>query len=241
MHGARWRKVWAAALAVLALSGLVAPAAQAAPFASGRDTREVGAIPNVVFEGPVTVHPGVSGAVVFTITNRYNETMQAVRVEYAFSVGGDWLFARNISANQSDPAFTPVSRLPADLAPGAPPLRFEAPFTTAAATTPGVYLVSLIVRFSYAGPNGTTPQATLASLGSIEPARRQLVNMSDYNGTLDALGLDGIVPDSSVQVDGGQAQGLWWTAVAFGVAVMAAGAAYGTWGPGRRGEGRRGK
>ncbi|HKZ59506.1 MAG TPA: hypothetical protein VJ547_06635 [Candidatus Thermoplasmatota archaeon] len=239
MREARLRTAAAVALAAVALSGALAPGAYGAPFASGRDTREVGKTPNVVFEGPVTVRPGEPGAVVFSITNRYNDTMQAVRFEYAFSVGGDWLFARNLSGNSSDPAFRPVSRLPGDLAPGAA-LKVVANFTTAASTPPGVYLVSLIVRFSYAGPNGTTT-ATLASLGSIEPSRRQLVNMSNYNGTLDALGLDGIVPDSSIQVDAGQALGLWWGAAAFGVAVVGAGVAYGLWGPPSRAARGRGK
>lgn len=239
MRRATLRQAAALSLACLALLATATPQAGAAPFASGDDTREVGKTPRVAFEGPVTVHPGEPGLVAFTITNRYNDTMQAVRFEYAFSVGGDWLFARNVSANESL-AFTPVSRLPATLAPGAA-LRVEAPFTTAASTPPGVYLVSLIVRFSYAGPNGTTPPATLASLGSVDPARRALVNMADYNGTLDALGLDGIVPDSSIQVDAGQALGLWWGAAAFGVAVIGAGVAYGLWGPPSRAARGRGK
>ncbi len=233
MPTATFRQATAVALASLAFSALLLPAASAAPFVSGGDTREVGRIPRVAFEGPLTVRPGEAGAVAFNVTNRYNATMQAVRVEVAFRVGGDWLLAHNLSQNESAPAFTPASRLPGDLAPGAS-IRFEAPFTTPQSTPPGVYLVSLVLRFSYAAPNGTTAQATLASLGAVEPAKRSLVNMSDYNGTLDALGLDGIVPDSSVQVDGGQAVGLWWSAVAFGVAVLGMGAAYGLLAPGRR-------
>lgn len=234
MAKATFRQASALTLAGLAFSLLVLPWASGAPFAPpGGDTREVGRTPGVVFQGPVTVRPGQAGVVAFTITNRYNETMQSVRVEYAFSVGGDWLLAHSLSANESAPGFTPVSRLPGNLAPGASQ-RFEAPFATQSATPPGIYLVSLIVRFSYAGPNGTTGQATLASLGSLEPAKRLLVNMSDYDGTLDALGLDGIVPDSSVQVDAGQALGLWWGAVAFGVVVVGLGAAYGLLGRGRR-------
>ena len=226
MAHARLTKAAAVALVCLALLAPLGGGVSAAPMAAGGDTRDVAHLPLIDFKGPVTVKPGESGTVAFDLTNRYNATMQGVLAEVAFSVGGDWLEARPVAEVKDAPVFVAVSRLPTDLAPGAV-FHFSAPFSTNASTPSGVYLVSLVVRFAYAGPNGTAPQGVFASPGSVPAARRGDVNMSDYNGTLERLGIDGLAPDSSIQVQAGTASSLWWAAVGFGVAVMVVGGAYG--------------
>jgi hypothetical protein len=205
----------------------------------GGDLRDAGTTPLVAFEGPLKVRPGESGVLAFTITNRYNQTMDAVRVGYKFSVGGDWLDAREINASFPDaPRFTGTAPLPSPIAPNAT-VRYEAPFATAPGTPGGVYLVSFTLVFQYADPNGSRLDAHFVSLGSIASEDRGKVNMADYNGTLDRIGVDGVVPDSSITVDSGQALSLWLTAAGFGVAVVGVGIAYGVLSSRRSGHGGR--
>jgi hypothetical protein len=230
------------ALAGLLTVALLAPGALAAPMQGGGDTRDIASIPQVVFEGPVKVRPGESGTLAFTVKNRYNETMQGLQWQLAFEVGGDWLDARNVTELNDPPAFVRSSPSPTDVAPNQT-VRFTAPFTTSPRTPPGSYVVSLELLFSYANATGQTAGAHFVSLGSLEPFRRPQVNMSNYSGSLDALSsgglpVDGIVPDSSMEVEGGGAAGLWWAAAGFGAAVVAAGAAYG-WARGRGESGSR--
>lgn len=216
----------AAGLAVLSVAALLAASCGAGPLQSGGDTRDIDRIPAVDFEGSVTVRPGEGGVLAFTVTNRYNQTMQSVRWELEFQVGGDWLEARALANETEKPALVPISQVPRPLDVNST-LRVEAPFTTTPKTAPGVYLVSLVILFGYTDVNGSLASARFISLGSVPSWQREFVDMSDYNGTLDALGVDGIVPDSSVQVDGGGAAALWWAAVAFGVAVVVLGTAFG--------------
>jgi hypothetical protein len=217
-----------ALLALAAALLLFAPCASAGPMLGGGDTRDPGAAPLVAFEGPLKVRPGEGGVLAFTITNRYNQPMDAVRVGYAFSVGGEWLDAREINASFSEPprfTSTPPSLAP-PIAPNAS-ARFELPFATTPGTPGGVYLVSLTLVFQYVNSNGSRLDAHFVSLGSVAASDRGKVNMADYNGTLDRIGADGVVPDSSITVDSGQSLLLWLTAAVFGTAVVAVGVAYG--------------
>jgi len=193
----------------------------------GGDTRDLATLPNVTYEGPVKVRPGESGTIAFSVANRYNQTMDDVRVEVEFRVGGDWLAAREINGTFAGaPRFTRGPPLPQSVAPGAS-IRIEAPFATGADTPPGIYLVSLRLVFRYVNASGAPVDAHFASLGSVDPADRSKVDMENYTGTIDALGLDGVVPDTSMVVDGGGALSLWLAAAAFGGVVVAAGVSYG--------------
>jgi len=51
--------------------------------------------------------------------------------------------------------------------------------------------------------------AVFKSLGALTHAERDLVNMSNYTQTVDALGLDGVAPDTSIVVDGGNGSTLF--------------------------------
>jgi hypothetical protein len=230
----------AAVLSLALAAVLVAPwpPAAAGPMLSGGDTRDLAATPLVVFAGPVNVHPGENGSVTFTLTNRYNQSMDAVRIDAAFKIGGSWLEARRLEANATDvPAFSHA--MPTPFAVIAHQNQTVAlPFTTPGNTQAGVFLVSLTLAFQYVNSTGQRVDARFASLGSIDAPNRTKVDLGNYTATLDALALDGIVPDSSITVDSGEALALWLTAAAFGAAVVVVGVAYGTLAQ-RRAKGRR--
>ena len=222
------RRRLATAVSLLMAAALAAPLADAGAMQGGGDTRDLSSTPMVVFAGPVKVHPGQPGAVTFTVTNRYNQSMDAVRIEAAFMVGGSWLEARRLAANATDvPHFTQAMPLPFAITAGQPQT-IALPFSTTSHTEAGVYLVSLTLFFQYVNATGQRVDARFASLGSVDAPNRTKVDMANYSATLDALALDGVVPDSSITVDSGEAMALWLTAAAFGVAVVVAGAAYGT-------------
>jgi len=228
----------ATALSLVLAAALALPTACAGPMQSGGDTRDLSSTPLVVFAGPVKVHPGENGSVTFTVTNRYNQSMDAVRIEAAFKVGGSWLEARRLEANATDvPRFTQA--MPTPFAITAHQGQTVAlPFATTAGTEAGVYLVSLTLKFQYVNSSGQRVDARFASLGSVDAPDRSKVDLGNYTATLDALALDGIVPDSSITIDNGEAMGLWLTAAAFGGAVVLAGVAYGTVSQ-RRAKGRK--
>lgn len=230
----------AAVLSLLLATVLVGPWPQAAagPMLSGGDTRDLAAMPLVIFAGPVKVHPGENGSVTFTLTNRYNQSMDAVRIDAAFKIGGSWLEARRLEANATDvPRFSHAMPTPFAVTAHQDQtvaLLFAAPPSTQA----GVYLVSLTLAFQYVNSTGQRVDARFASLGSVDAANRTKVELGNYTATLDALALDGIVPDSSITVDSGEAMALWLTAATFGAAVVVVGVAYGTLSQ-RRAKGRR--
>ena len=196
-------------------------------MSSGADTRDVSTLPLIVFGPPVRVAPGAAASLSFTVTNRYNQSIDAVHVDLAFSVGGSWLEARRLNLSDPDvPRFNASMPVPFAIAAGAS-RAISLPIATTARTVAGVYLVWMTMSFQYVNASAGRSVAHLASLGSIAPADRPHVDMDNYTATLDALGLDGIVPDSSITVDDGSATALWLAAAAFGVAVVAIGASYG--------------
>jgi hypothetical protein len=143
-------------------------------------------------------------------------------------VGGDWINAREINSSfanapefdRSDPFY------PVDIAPGAS-MHVSQNFTTRPGTPAGPYIVSLVLIFTYSSPTNVPTTAVFKSLGALTPLERPKVNMSDFDGTLNALGIDGVAPDTSIVVDAGEAMTFYLWAVGFGMAVMAAGTAIG--------------
>jgi hypothetical protein len=214
-------------ISLVLAAALAVPLSSAGPMQGGGDTRDLSTTPMVVFAGPVKVRPGDSGSVTFTLSNRYNQSMDAVRIEAAFKIGGSWLEARRLEANATDvPRF--IGAMPVPFAISAHVDQTVAlPFQTPASTQAGIYLVSITMAFQYVNATGARVDARLASLGSVEAADRSKVDLTNYTATLDALALDGIVPDTSITVDTGEAMTLWLTAGAFGGAVVAIGVAYG--------------
>jgi hypothetical protein len=217
----------ATALSLALAAALAFPTTSAGPMQSGGDTRDLASTPMVVFEGPVKVRPGDNGSVTFTVTNRYNQSMDAVRIVAGFKIGGSWLEARRLEANATDvPRFTQAMPVPfAIFAHQGQTVAL--PFATTPGTEAGVYLVSLTLAFQYVNSSGQRVDARFASLGSVDAPNRSKVDLNNYSATLDALALDGIVPDTSITVDNGEAMRLWLTAAAFGGAVVAVGVAYG--------------
>jgi hypothetical protein len=192
-------------------------------MASGQDSRDTALIPQFNFTA-VEVRPGESGAVEVTVTNRYNQTVYSLQVELAFQVGGEWRHARPVAELDDPPRFDPASGGPPhDLAPGEN-VTVTAPFTTTAATPDGVYLVSLVVRFSFLDASNLTRGAVLKSLGAVaSESNTSLVDMTNYTATLEVLGIDGVAPDTSVIVDSRSGEALYWQAVAAGVIIIAIG------------------
>jgi hypothetical protein len=234
---ARRVRSWLTIVVVAAALSAAAPGI-AAPMQGGGDTRDVSSIPLVVFDGPVRVAPGESSNISFNITNRYNQSIDAVRINASFQVGGSWLEARRLNQSSPDvPRFIGPSPTPFAIAAHATH-RVVLPFSTTNNTTSGVYLVALTMTFQYVAASGVRVDSRFASLGSIDMEDRQDVDMQNYSKTIDALGIDGIVPDSSITVDGGEAMRMWLAAAAFGAAVVTLGFAYG-WAKRRRGAGRR--
>jgi hypothetical protein len=145
----------------------------------------------------------------------------------SFEVGGSWLEARRLPDNATDaPRFTEPMPTPFAVEAGASHT-VSVGFSAPASTEAGVYLVALTVALQYVNATGERVDARFASLGSLDEANRSHVDLSNFTATLDALGLDGVVPDTSVTVDDGGALRLWTLAAAFGAAVVAAGAGYG--------------
>lgn len=206
---------------------------------NGGDTRDLSLTPLLVFTGPIKVRPGQSGEVSFTITNRYNQSVEAVRVAFEFQVGGSWLEARRLAANATDvPRFSGAMPTPFAIASNASHT-VVLPFTTTPATPAGVYLASMTMAFQYVNATGVLVDARFVSLGSLDPSERSHVNLDNQTETLNALNLDGVVPDTSITVDNGEAMGLWLSAAAFGVVVVGIGAAYGFLKGRRHPQGRR--
>ncbi len=198
-------------------------------MAGGQDSRDPAHIPQFNFT-QVEVRPGEGGTVSVTVMNRYNQTMYSLQLELSFQVGGEWRNARPVSEIADPPRFTPSgAEPPHDLAPGAS-VTVHAPFTTAEGTPEGVYLVSMVARFSYTDDANLSHGAILKSLGTIAMEGRQdQVNMSDYTGTLDGLGIDGVAPDTSILVDSHSGEALFWQAVVAGVVVVAVGYGAAEW------------
>jgi hypothetical protein len=207
---------------------------------SGDDTRNLAHAPTFVNVAKVTVRPGESGSVSFDVFNYYADTIHSARVTLEFKVGGDWINARPVSNLTSPPKFDPSTPVnPVDIAPGSS-MHVTQKFTTDPRTPVGPYLVSVVLTFTYLNPSGVPSTAIFKSLGALSSVERGMVNMSNYTQTVDALGLDGVAPDTSVVVDGGNATMLFWAAAGFGVAVVAGGTAIGMY-RSRRGRPRRRK
>jgi len=211
---------WGALLVAAAL--LTAPAG-AEPMASGEDTRDPAHIPQFNFT-KVEVRPGETGTVGVTVANRFAQTVYSLQLDLTFQVGGEWRHARPVTEIAEPPRFDNASVAPPpDLAAGES-VTLRRSFTTSAGTPDGVYLVSLVVRFSYLDATNNTRGAVLKSLGAIaQEGDTPLVDMMNYSATLEALGIDGVAPDTSVVVDSNAGESLFWLAAGAGVAAVAVG------------------
>jgi hypothetical protein len=194
-------------------------------MASGQDTRDTGLIPQFNFT-QVEVRPGESGQVSVTVTNRYDQTMYSLRLEFSFQVGGEWRHAQPVADMADPPRFDPGHvEPPHDLVPGAS-VTVVAPFTTTKGTPEGVFLVNTVARFSYTDATNNTRGALFKSLGQVTKEGNQvLVDMENYTATLDALQVDGIVPDTTLLVDSHSAEALFWLAAVAGAVLVAIGLA----------------
>lgn len=222
------KRAWVAFLALLVALPATPPAG-AAPMASGQDSRDTGHLPQFDFT-KVEVQPGQSGNITVTVTNRYNQTIHSLRLEFAFQVGGDWQHARPVSEMAEPPRLDPsLVEPPHDLEAGES-ITLSVPFTTSSATPEGVYLVSLVARFSYTDASIQPRGAVLKSLGTVaREGNSSLVDMDNYTATLDALGIDGVAPDTSIQVNAHSAEALFWQAAIVGVVIVAAGFGAAEW------------
>jgi hypothetical protein len=196
---------------------------------SGGDTRDLAVAPTFTNFSRVGVRPGEGAFISFDVTNRFNQTITGATVTLGFQVGGDWLQSRPVRDISSPPTFDPSGPvLPADLAPNAS-MQVRQHFSTSGQTPAGPYLVTVVLKFTYANATNVPTGAIFQSLGSLSAAQRGSVNLTDMNGTLNALQIDGVAPDSAIVVDAGQAATLFLWAVGFGVAVVAAGACAGAY------------
>jgi hypothetical protein len=211
----------AVAGALIVLLAAMAPPAAAGPMQGGGDTRDLASTPLFSNFSRVVVRPGEASVVSFDVQNRYNATLFGAQVALEFHVGGDWLEAKSIQFVPNPPEFERTPQLPEDLARGEV-LHVERRFTTNAQTPPGTYLVSVEMQFTYLNSTGVPTAATVRSLGALSGTERGNVDMSHYNASIAALGIDAVAPDTSVTVDGGQAGALFAYATAFGVATFAA-------------------
>lgn len=194
----------------------------------GQDTSAIGNIPTFTNFSKVAVAPGADGVVAFDLTNRYNQQMLSARLRLEFRIGGDWLDAQPVANLTNPPSFAPgPMEQPRTLDPNQT-IHLEFPFSTSPQTPPGVYLVAIVLLFSYLNDTNFPTGAIFRSLGNLSKEEREKVNMSDYNGTIAALGVDGIAPDTSIVVDSGGAGALVAAAAVGGAAVFVAGAAAGT-------------
>lgn len=227
------RRAWGVFLALLLFVPATTPAG-GAPMASGQDTRDTGHLPQFDFT-PVEVHPGESSAITVTVTNRYNQTIHSLLLDFSFQVGGDWQHAEPVAAIADPPRFDKTAvEPPHDLEP-AESVTLSIPFATAPATPEGVYLVSLVVRFSYTDASSQPRGAILKSLGAVaQQGNQSLVDMENYTATLEALGIDGLAPDTSITVSAGSGEALFWQATIVGVVIVAVAFGAAEW-MGRRG------
>lgn len=212
--------------AFLLLATLSAAPGDAAPMSSGQDSRDPALIPQFNFT-EVAVRPGETGAIEVTVTNRFAQTLYSVQLEFAFQVGGEWRTARPVSSLAHPPQFENASvGPPPDMSAGER-VTVRRTFTTAAGTPDGVYLVSLVVRFSYLDASNSSRGAVMKSFGAIgAEGDSGLVDMMNYSATIEALGIDGVAPDTSIVVDSHSGEALFWTAVGAGAIVVVAGFAY---------------
>lgn len=189
------------------------------------------------------IEPGGSGTYAFTMRNRYNASMLNVTVTveiYRFATVEPERVV-NLSAPADGSRFLP------DVPFGTPPvfaetgsLREEAfvaalgqnatltlskAVRSAPATPEGVYFTRHLIEFDYANftvPGELAPRQghfRMVSRGHLSDLEWSSVNYTDLEGTLAALNISGIVPDSSFSVKAPAP--LWPLAVLVGATVAA--------------------
>ncbi len=180
------------------------------------------------------VVPGGSAVYGFDLTNRYNASMENVTVtmeiymwatqEEALPIGGidapPWFEATGGSGRTvSFPSVAPNGTV-----------SVRETVRAAGGTPEGVYFTRQTVEFDY--PNFTadifSPPSTrhfvMKSRGYFSQAEFESINYSDLEGSLGALNVSGIVPDSSLSVK--SPVPLWPLAIVVGLAAATGGLAY---------------
>jgi len=156
------------------------------------------------------IEPGFSGVYGFTLRNRLNASIENVtlRIEiYRWATSEE---AKDIAALAEVPAFRSSGTLaraitlPSLAANGTHVVREEV--VTSTQTPEGVYFTRHEVSFDYANytPDVFTPPEVghfvMRSRGYFTAAQFESINYSDLEGSLEALNVSGIVPDSSFSV-----------------------------------------
>lgn len=189
------------------------------------------------------IEPGASGTYAFTMRNRYNASMLNVTVTvevYRFATVEPERVV-NLSAPSDGSRFLPdspfgtppvfvdtgdlrASAAAATLAPNAT-LEVARAVRSAPATPEGVYFTRHRVEFDYANftvPGEVTPREghfVMVSRGHLTDGDWASINYTDLEGTLAALNISGIVPDSSFSVK--RPAPLWPLALLVGATVAA--------------------
>lgn len=180
------------------------------------------------------VEPGRTAVYGFDLRNRYNATMENVTVTAEIYMWATTEEARPIGEVQRPPWFETTGGLgrtvvfPA-LAPNAT-VELRETVRAAPDTPEGVYFTRHIVEFDYANlttePFGVPERGhfVMKSRGYFTQEEFESINYSDLEGSLAALNISGIVPDSSLSVK--SPVPLWPLAVVVVAAAATGGLAY---------------
>jgi hypothetical protein len=156
------------------------------------------------------IEPGNTGTYGFTLRNRYNGTMENVSLTVEVYRWATVEEARAVDQFALPPVFVETGRLDvtrtlATLPPNATyPVTLEV--RTAPPTPEGVYFTRHSVAFDYPNftvPGNATPRLahfTMKSRGFFTAEEFESINYTDLQSSLAALGVAGIVPDSSFSV-----------------------------------------
>jgi len=156
------------------------------------------------------IEPGASGVYGFTLTNRYNASIDNVSLTVDIYRYATVKVELNTSALAAPPTFAAGGGFVAHLAfPSIAPngsvtvrLQVDAPRQAAE----GVYFTRHLLEFDYANvtePPAVTPQTAhfvMKSRGYFNASQFASINYSDLHNSLAALNISGVVPDSSFSV-----------------------------------------
>jgi len=156
------------------------------------------------------IEPGSTGTYGLTLRNRYNGTMENVSLTIEIYRWATVEQARPATDFSTPPVFVDTGRLDATLTTAALAPNATLPVTlqvrTAPPTPEGVYFTRHLIAFDYpnfTAPGRPSPQSAhfvMKSRGYFTAQQFESINYSDLENSLDALGIAGIVPDSSFSV-----------------------------------------
>jgi hypothetical protein len=198
-----------AALLAVAAAAMVLPPSSADTIQQIEQPTKVPALEGFLSLGN-GIEPGSAGTYGFALRNRYNTSLENVTLTVELYRWATAEAARPIEEIQAPPIFEQTGSLNqtfalASLAPNATfPVRVS---VRAGISTPeGVYFTRHLLQFDYANvtdPGDPAPRAEhflMKSRGYFTAQEFESINYSDLEFSLDALGVAGIVPDSSFSV-----------------------------------------